>query len=129
MKPTTGIFVTIAAMVLTVCGCHKAASSHVGPQPRDTPASDNQKEDLILVAVVKADITDHVHSLLSSAGIEAKLEQAGESARSKKSFQPPPGSWCVLVAPAEKSKATQLLYKDFHVYLGQGEYLWAMPPF
>ena len=129
MKKIIGTVVTAVAIVITVCGCHKSASSNGSNQPGDKPASTNQTNDLLLVAVVKAEFTDHVRGLLSNAGIEAKVEQAGESAISKNSFQPPPGSWCVMVPPTAKSKAAQILYKDFHDYYSKGVYLWAMPPF
>ncbi|MEI6193134.1 MAG: hypothetical protein WCS42_02270, partial [Verrucomicrobiota bacterium] len=100
-----------------------------GNQPGDKLASANQTNNFLLVAVVKAEFTDHVRGLLNNAGIEARVEQTGESTIPKNSFQPPPGSWCVMVAPTTKSKATQILYKDFHDYFSKGVYLWAMPPF
>ncbi len=129
MKPIIGIFATTATIAIIVCGCNKSASSNSGQQPGGTASSAGQVNELILVAVVKADITDHVRGLLGSAGIEAKVEQAGKSTISKNSFQPPYGSWCVLVAPTAKSKATQMLYKDFHDNYSKGVYLWAMPPY
>jgi hypothetical protein len=129
MKTIIGTIVTTVAIVLTVCGCHKSASSNGGNQPGDKPASASQSNDLLLIAVVKSEFADHVRGLLSNAGIEARVEQAGEAAIPKNSFQPPPGSWCVMVAPTAKSKATKILYKDFHDYYSKGVYLWAMPPF
>ncbi|MEI6078878.1 MAG: hypothetical protein WCS94_25105 [Verrucomicrobiota bacterium] len=129
MKPIIRIFASIAAIAIIVCGCNKSASSNSGQQPGGTASSANQTNDFLLVAVVKAEFTDHVRGLLNNAGIEARVEQAGESAISKSSFQPPPGSWCVKVVPTAKSKATQILYKDFHDYYSKGVYLWAMPPF